>query len=504
MIKRGIHLFAQSIQRLLNCFRRFFNYDLSTSRKRSPLQQDTQIANCRETDESPMSSKQDFADLKFKVECSQMVLAKGGGNPLVLRGPGEIWQDEEGGLQYKVFIDQAGYRGLRAYVVRPGVIGQLIPADDYFTLQAQEHCLPIWNAAQILPSPRGGPIEGLANGFINELTQTSAIPANPDFDHVEICFKGKLNFPCNQGTQTVTRIAGQDRRFSNSFDVAFAEDGNYRFEIRHESNHTVASLRLPAGELTAATASRIREALQFVLGEQLAVMVIETSCGGQRTTRFTSPDRGHGKMSPPLLFQNRLDEGGHVWRMFCNYFRRVHEGNSPEWHPISNHIGRVIESTAASLETEILALGVAVEGLAGECFPDLAPVSPDFLTDLNAIQFALQGLELRGQTMDRVGGSLNSMRSPRNSDILRAFIAANRLPRGLYNSWGSLRHASAHGGGAGGRDIETILRLKSEVLSLMYSIVFAAINYSGQRTDYSLTGWPTQAWPIPQPPQPVA
>jgi hypothetical protein len=31
-----------------------------------------------------------------------MVLTKAGGNPLALNGPGEIWQDEEGVLQFKI------------------------------------------------------------------------------------------------------------------------------------------------------------------------------------------------------------------------------------------------------------------------------------------------------------------------------------------------------------------------------------------------------------------
>jgi hypothetical protein len=51
----------------------------------------------------------------------------------------------------------------------------------------------------------------------------------------------------------------------------------------------------------------MHEALQFVLGRQLALMVVETITGDQRQTRLISPDRGHGKMSPPLQFE-KLDQ----------------------------------------------------------------------------------------------------------------------------------------------------------------------------------------------------
>jgi hypothetical protein len=446
-----------------------------------------------------MSAKEDFAEGKFKIECSQMVLTRAGGDPVVVRGPGEIWQDQEGTLQYKMFADQAGYHALQAYKSQPRVVGQLIPDEDYFTLEAQEYSLPRWTADRVLPSCRGGLVDGFAYGYLHELVHTEPYPRDAESDFVRLRFRGKLEFPCNQGTETVIRVGGREHHTSSTLNAAFIEDGELRFDVLHEHEHTAVSLQLTAGELTPATPDRIRESLQFILGQQLALMVVEIGAEGQHLTRLTSPSRGEGKMLPPLQF-HVVDEGGHVWRMFTNYFRHVYANAEPGWHPIYRHIGSAIESTAASLQARVLALAVAVEGLAGDCFPGLAPVSPDFLRELDAVQTAVQSVALIEQSRSRISGSLNAMRSPRNSDVLRAFIANNRLPNGLYDSWSRLRHPSAHGRGAGGRDIETTLRLQSEVLSLLYSLVFAAINYTGPRTDYSLAGWPTRSWPIPPAP----
>jgi hypothetical protein len=446
-----------------------------------------------------MDAKKQFAEGKFKAECSQMVLTNDGNPQFAIAGPGEIWQDEDGVLRFKTFINRDDCVRLNAYMGRPGVIGQLIPDGDYFTLQAQEYSLPRWTAPRVMPSPRSGPAGGFAHGYLHELVQTEAYPANPEFDYVTLRLREKLDFPCNQGTETVIRVGGQDRHTSSSLNAAFIDDGDYRFELIHEHEHTFVSLQLPAGQLSAATASRIREALQFVLGRQVAVMVVETSTAGQHTTRLTSPSKGHGNIPPPLMF-DRLDQGGHVWRMFTNYVRCIFPNAACGFHPISKHIGSTVESTAASLDAEVLALAVSVEGLVGESFPNLAPVNQAFLTELDSIQNSLRAIVLEGSTRNRVEGSLNAMRRARNSDLLRAFLNAYRMPAGLYDSWSRLRNTSAHGGGAGDRDIETTLRLKNEVLSLLYSIVFAAVNYTGPRTDYSLPGWPTRAWPIPQPP----
>jgi len=449
-----------------------------------------------------MSAKHNFADLKFRIECSQIVLTHAGRAGLVVRGPGEIWQDEGGTLQFKIFTNPTGYRGLQEYARRPHVVGQLIPEDEFFDLEAHEYDMRRWTARRIIPFYRGGVQEGLAYGSLPELILTEATPANRKHDFVLLRFRGKLEFPCNQQAQAEIRFDGQ-LRTASSLNAASIEDGDYRFQVLHEGEHTLVSLQLPAGQLTSATPYRIHEALQFVLGQQLALMVIETSADGQRVTRLTSPSRGCGKMSPPLQFQC-LDEAGHVWRMFTNYFRHVHQNSEPGWHPVSRHVGSAIESTAASFEAMVLALAVAVEGLAGECFPSLAPVDPAFLGELDSVQKALRGIELTEATRKRIDGSLNAMQRPRNSDVLRAFLNAHRLPVGLYDSWSRLRHTSAHGGGAGNRDVETNLRLKNEVLSLLYSLVFAAINYSGPRRDYSQPGWPTQPWPIPLPPAPAA
>lgn len=446
-----------------------------------------------------MSIEQEFADQKFRIECSQIVLTKAGGTPLVVRGPGEIWQDDEGVLQYKVFADRAGYRGLQAYMSRPGVIGQIIPDEDYFVLEAQDYALPCWTEQRVLPAPRGGVFDGLAHGYLQELMHTEGNRPNSPNGFVTLRFRGKLEFPSNQGSETVFRVGGQDRHTSIAFNRAIIEDGDLRFEVFHQSEHTVVSLQLPAGQLYPATPYRIHEALQFILGQQLTLMVVEMIVGTKKVTRLTSASRGNGKMSPPLQFEQR-DEGGHIWRMFTNYFRHVHSKKDPDWHPKSRHVGSATESTAASLEATVLALAVAVEGLAGDSFPSLAPVDPDLLRHLDNVQSAVQWMPLSQQNRDRISGTLNAMRKPRNSDILRAFITTNRLPKDLYAAWSRLRNASAHGGGAGGREIEEILRLRYQVLSLLYSLVFTAINYGGARTDYSLPGWPNGAWPIPQPP----
>lgn len=448
-----------------------------------------------------MDAKLEFADLKFKVECSSMVLTKAGGSPLVVKGPGEIWQNSEGILQFKIFTDQAGYRCLQDYRARPGIVGQLIPDEDFFTLEAREYGMAEWTARRIIPSYRGGFDEGMACGYLRELVRTQETTPNSEQAFVLLRLKGKILFPYNSESQAEVRVGGQLRRVESALNTTVIEDGDYRFELFHEQEHTAISLLLPSGDLTDATPSRIREALQFVLGRELAVMVVETSTGDQCISRLTSPAKALGIMPPPLEF-GQFAEDDQVWHLFTTYFRHIHSRAGLGWHPISRHIESAVASTASSRDAEVLALAVAVEGLVGECFPKLAPASAEFLPELDKIEAALAAVEVSAQTRNRMQGTIGQLRKPRNSDLLCAFIKHNHLPGGLLKSWSSLRNTSAHGGGLGDRDIETVLRLRNEVRSLLYSIVFAAINYNGSRTDYSLPGFPICAWPIQPTPEP--
>ena len=445
-----------------------------------------------------MSAEDDFADLKFKIECSEMVLTRTGANGLVVRGPGEVWQNDEGILQFKMFALPEGYRGVLEYSFRQRTVGRLLPDEDFFTLEAQDFAQRRWISPRVLPGCRGGHAQGMVCGRLQELVRTEIQPFGREHCYIRLLIKGKLVFPCNQGTENIIRIGGVDRQMSNTLNVAFIEDGDYHFEIAHEGEHSVISLQLPADQATSSTPSRIHESLQFVLGRQLAIMVVETNAGNQSNIRLVSAlDRDRGQLPPPLLF-HQLDQGGFVWRMFMCYFRHVHALNQIGWHPISRHIGSAIESSAASIDAAVLALAVAVEGLVGECFPNLVPANPEFLSNLDNALAALQNVALSESTRNRINGSLNAMRRPRNSDVLHAFIAARNLTPCLYESWSRLRNAAAHGGGTGGREIIETLELRDEVLFLFYSIVFAAINYSGQRTDYSVMGCPQAVWPILQ------
>jgi hypothetical protein len=414
-----------------------------------------------------------------------------------ISGPGEIWQDTEGRLQFKIFAGD-GVQTLRVDgAPHPRPIGELLREEDYFRLTAEKRFGALWQSERILP--RTGLFDGIVRGELSELSRLAKCPLT-ERALAKLYFRGKQEFPCNEGTRTLVQVGGQDRFIEDALNVAVFEEGTLAVEVAHEGEHTALTLRLAGSDYHAASPSRACEALQFVLGKQLAWMALETTVGGEQVTRLMSPSRPFAGMLPPLKVK-RLDPGGHLWRMFLDYFRYVHSEKGDMWHPMSRYVGSAIEAHSTSIDASLLALAVAVEGIAGDCFGDLAPVSDETLREIDLVQSAVTDLGLSARVANRVSGSLRAMKQTRGSDAVRAFIDKNGLPTGLYNAWSRARNTTAHGD-ARSLTVEKMFNLWLETLSLFYALVLRAIGYRGLRTDYSVQDWPSVPWPIPEPVSP--
>ena len=446
-----------------------------------------------------MSVDRDFANLTFKAECSRIQLTRAGERPITVHGPGEVWQNADGMLEFKVFI-LAGMQDLLNDLQRPRPPGQLIPESDFLQLEANEYGGRVWNASYILPSWRGGlQGQGIAHGVIDRLVYSSPLPFTPTQDCVEIRLKGLLTFPCNSGTSVSVEVGGRQIHSSSSLNAAFITNSDYDLEIYHEDDHTVARYRAPLGSTDENTPIRIQESLQFILGVPIAILVTKTFAGGNERVVLTSPfmSKGSCRMPPPIHFRN-IEENGPVWALFHHYFVYVRTNGEDGWHPISKQVGAALESSAASLDAEVLGLAVATEGLAEQCFPTYGAVSGETIQDISTAMELISGLDALPETLrPRLEGALNAMRQARNSDRIREYLRRSGLPNTLYRSWSSLRNVSAHGGGTGGRNITELLRLREEVIFLFYSMILSAVGYSGVRTDYFTLGWPCCNWPLP-------
>lgn len=459
-----------------------------------------------------MNHRQDFVERKLKIECKCITLTQCKENPAVIFGPGEIWQDADGVLQFKFFvIDPASYRAVSIFN-RVVEIGKLIPGDQYFSLKAEEFHRPAWTSERVMfPDSRGASDCGVVYGTLSDLVNLREYDHSnpPKKDSAEAWLKGKLDFPCNRLTETKRVIGGEERNWSSSRDVAqFDHGGEFEFEFSKEGENVKVSVGVPRGYALKKLISRMQEALQFVSGGEVLVMAVEFQTNHEGQIReeiwLRSVGEHHGKtIAPPTRFSSCQCNG--FWRLFSLYLDFALTDKTDMMHPLSWRIHGVIGAHAASIETEVLVLTTAVEWLAGH-FPTEADT--DFQRDLKVVQDAVTDAIISKKSRSRISGSLSGMKKTRNTDMLRAFITKHDLDEGFFDAWKNLRNPAAHGDGLKDRDLASTLRLKDQVLCLFYSLIFSLIGYSGRRIDYSRTKWPLANWPpdssVPLPTAPAA
>ena len=436
--------------------------------------------------------ERDFANLVFQVECSQIKLSLIGDSNYVIKGPGEIWQDQDGVIQFKLFaLENSHSVAWRDYSVG---IGEIIPDSDYFRLEAIDIRGRSWRACYIDPSLRGTVVYGKINQLTHEFTNSSS----PKQDCIGLYLKGLLKFPSNSPTESSFQAFGREIHYSVSHNAALVNYENYKLEIFHREKHTILNFYSPLNTLDENTSLRIKETLQFCLGLPVSILVSRIYKNKSQVFYFNSPSQveQYGRIEPPILFE-KGDQNEQFWKLFFNYFCFVCSYTENSFHPISQQIASTIESSAGSLEVEVLGLAVATEGIVEICFPNLGEVSEEIKQQITDVLKVIDSSNIitNSSLHNRIKGALNNMNQPTNSDRIRNYLSEHNLSKELFTAWKKLRNTSAHGNGTAGRNISQTLELRGKVLFLLYSIILTKIEYVGERTDYSTKNRPTISWP---------
>jgi hypothetical protein len=458
-----------------------------------------------------MTSAKDFANLKFHLECAQVSLQRLQGYRLSVCGPGEIWQDEQGVLSFKLFISESFSR-FQHTCYQEAKIGTLRKREDYFVLSASDCGGEGWYSPQVWPSlwQELGRDAGLVKGSFGQLLRTTSYPRISTY-WVEMRFRGNLNYPPTVN-HVRTETLGDKQISLHSLDSAARVVGEgYVMTFFHQESHTVVQYE---GTKTPpqALALRIQEALQFCLASLVECVAESTVSAGieSEEIKLTSSRLPGGFVNgqhPPLRFQGHGDSKD-FWSMFSRYFDYVSTSGCEGWHPISIRTREIIASRGVSLPSETLALAVGVEGVAkeskerlntllanGHCFVQNQDDEKHAKLE-EAIQIIQAESRIDSHTKDRILKAARSWLGQAPMDLVVLFIDAQRLPSDLFKSWKTLRHRGAHGSGTSNLSTEDSIKLRYEVLCLFNCLVLAIIGYEGVFTDYSQPGWPaTSSFP---------
>ncbi len=427
------------------------------------------------------------------LECMAMRIEReshiGGAEPCVFTGAGRIYQDD-GLLRFTMYSPET-YDPSRCPELI-GEVGDFVGRESYYQFSAHDLEGRSWSCNAVLPSPNV-PIDRRGAAWHGRLPWIRAVRHAGDLywraPHRTtltcIAFQ-EIDAPLNYYSRShqETPLGTVQGR---SLDHAAFETAGLHCVLHAPPTHTQLVVNADAA-LPDNLALRMADALQFVLatpirwaiehGETLAeewVTLISPGVAANRRTRIWPP--------VPLRTTSSVDD---TWRLFALYFNRFtsdHRGAlsdhvSAQWHSL-------LASASSTAEVQVMTAGVAVEALVKLIWsgPASAQVSP-LQSIINDLLIYLKTLTTSDDLHARFEKKLQTMVEPSVMDRLHELGDKNLVDGKLLKSWRRLRNATVHDGRWLADHLEEGLDLLTDVTSLLYQIIFAAVEYSGTCTDY--------------------
>lgn len=441
---------------------------------------------------------EDVCAHKLSIDCHKLTIReRGEGLKTTYEGCGTITQAPDGPLTVKAFVtpppgctiaDRFNVMFSRAQSVRAG---EIIPDGEYYELTAHSFDGPIWICDRFLPKFRTSFSTGgmIAYGDLWQLKSMDTGPVVNKGEQLTLRYRNRPEFPCNVATKTET-TAGERKGWSHSWNVARFSAAGFEFTAETNEQGMLVCAWTDSGTLPEHLESRISEALAFVFGAEFTPFAISRSGTESRDVRIFSEAGAPEKGSYPPIQCAVNDPQGFFWRLFDRYLTHICKHQTDHWHPLSSHVIAVIRATEGSLDAQALTLGIAVEGVLKCAYPAIGQPSAEDIAQANAALALIKNSALKDKFKDRMKGLISATKSARPKDKLHALATYDVVRQELIPTWKRLRDSYAHADLSDPNGVAERYRDCLIVRTLLHELIFGAIGYEGEYTDYSVVGWP--------------
>jgi hypothetical protein len=246
---------------------------------------------------------------------------------------------------------------------------------------------------------------------------------------------------------------------------------------------------------------RMIEAMQFVLGRSLWwTLSRKTAQGKTHTCLRSERDRSRFRLDPPIQFRGDPTNAA-VWKLCERYLKYIWHYPAERFHPISAWLHAVRDASTASAFAKGLALGVAIEGILADSFSTLGSPADDYLSKLASAREYMSGWNGDAALKGRIDGALGAITRPRAKDRLIALKEMGVATSDQIAAWDKLRNSAAHARPPEDDELQEWVDLCYRAQVLLHRLIFAAIGYAGEYTDYG-AGWAKRTFEAQLPPEP--
>lgn len=436
----------------------------------------------------------------FELHCPSMRLEATApdGKSQVYSGPGLITQDSNKQLCFTLFANEKVELEEILMQLLRHKSGKIIPESEIFSLTAIDFQQREWTSDRVFPSfNHAHPEKTLCRGLCPKLIAKLQKRKTSEQITYEIVLLEKLLFPTNRITKVETTLNNQTSYTLNDDTLHFQSLG-FDFLIQKRTDKiTIVQAKANDSSQHPYLEVRILEALQFVFGREIKWGVIRKNLFNSAETiiETTYINTEMGDIDTPLQLNTNNNQA--FTDLFDKYFSFITSSYQGQgYHTISSYIRRVCRSSTSIINTRLLILTTAIEGILKQMNLDI----PNESTQAESIEYLQEYIkEWKGSESlkNQVLNYLTQFDKPSARKQLKYLQKLGVTQKKHIDAWYKHRNIAAHSDSLEEINIQTLATEHDAILVLMYHLIFYLIGYEGTYTDYSELGWPEKIYSIP-------
>ena len=415
---------------------------------------------------------------------------RGGACGEKLTGPGSLSQNRDGEIELKAHIAFSELDTMVALLNRSmgSEAGALVPEDGYHDVEATDAVAAVWDCGRVIVNPS-----------VSFPTSSGVFQAKPRVlrrtDNLGSSKKRLRLYFFNQETRDWKGLLGGPYEMEIdglAFDLKIDEVRDGQILVEATSG----------ADLLEAFERRLIESLQFVVGQSLHTAIVDEFTSSVRTLSLYGSSSHIRRVPafPPLEIHTSQYTVQHVELLRRYLIYLFSTPNEDIWSPPSGFLSLLRRASEGSIDSWLIGICVAVEGLAGLIEYKPAAVTTEIAKFQEHVAKWIKDEGISEGSANRIAGLIGQLGSVRPIDRMMSLVPHHFLYEDDIRTWSKARNSAVHTRKASAADLESEklqarINQLHDVYRLLYFIIFQVIGYDGKYTDYAERHFPVRGYP---------
>lgn len=423
----------------------------------------------------------------------------GDGNSKKFEGPGNIEQNQDGTLTYKLFhnsgIDLRDFFGRFSRIKA----GKIIPENHFYSFEGTDIYDRKWTSERIDLNYHTSKEFTVFQDSLKKLKTTTTLPSFKGKKYSgafhQVWIPKKIKLPSNLSSSIQHFVGEDEMKSSFSHSAAKYESNFLKILLFHDDDWLIIQIKTDEDDFHPFIFERVLSALQYILAEPLNWVIYEKRIKDELTSTFRPFQEEHekSKFNEPILLD--ASNENEVWKLFHVYLNHILLNKNDFNDPVTNIISKCLSASQGSFDAFSLILSLAIEEILNTSFKDLRVPKSVKKKDINSFKKVIKELDIEKGFRDRLGSFVGHVQHITTSDRLRYLIDITPITTVDYDNWKAIRNHFAHPDNSKLNTQNKVDKTYS-VLTLLHKLIFIKIGYQGPYNDFGERNWPQKEWKL--------